>query len=249
MRDLPEEVFLDAVKSSKTVLEALRKMGYTYTGGTARVTFKKICQERNIDISHLCNHAGGKHLLTNNDIFVENSEVCQNSLRRHYLDGNYSEYKCAICGINEWNGRPLTLRLDHINGHNKDNRIENLRWVCPNCDSQLPTFCSGHKGLFKYHYYCIDCGKEVSIGIKRCYECNVAFLKSKEIPLPDREELKSDLYLLTRKELMQKYNVCDKTITKWCNKLGLPHKLREIHKYTKEEWNDEIPYNEIQANQ
>ena len=49
-------------------------------------------------------------------------------------------YACTTCGINEWQGKPLTLHLDHINGINNDNRIENLRLLCPNCHSQTETY-------------------------------------------------------------------------------------------------------------
>jgi hypothetical protein len=53
------------------------------------------------------------------------------------------DYRCAWCGIgNEWNGKSLTLQIDHINGDNSDNRIQNLRFLCPNCHSQTETWCS-----------------------------------------------------------------------------------------------------------
>lgn len=56
------------------------------------------------------------------------------------------EYKCAICGIhNSWNGKSLNFVLDHINGDASDSCRENVRLICPNCDSQLDTFKSRNK--------------------------------------------------------------------------------------------------------
>jgi hypothetical protein len=68
----------------------------------------------------------------------------------HYIRGHLraeQDGRCAICGIaSEWNGLPLVLVLDHINGDSNDNRRANLRLVCPNCDSQLPTYKARNKG-------------------------------------------------------------------------------------------------------
>lgn len=66
------------------------------------------------------------------------------TLKRHYIRNN--EYKCAICGISEWNNKPLVLILDHIDGNSDNNFPNNLRLVCPNCDSQLDTFKGKNKG-------------------------------------------------------------------------------------------------------
>jgi uncharacterized protein with PIN domain len=76
---------------------------------------------------------------------------------------------CSICGLlPEWNGKELTLILDHINGHNKDHRIENLRWVCPNCNSQLDT--TGARNIKRLReegfYEQVENKKE-----KQCSEC------------------------------------------------------------------------------
>src|SRR5437763_16057938 len=49
-------------------------------------------------------------------------------------------HECSQCGITHWQGMPLVLHLDHINGINNDNRIENLRLLCPNCHSQTDTY-------------------------------------------------------------------------------------------------------------
>ena len=67
-------------------------------------------------------------------------------MRKYYKRGEYSEYKCNICNLLPvWQGKELTLILDHINGNNKDHRLENLRWVCPNCNQQLETTGSKNK--------------------------------------------------------------------------------------------------------
>ena len=63
-------------------------------------------------------------------------------MRRTIIKENLLPYKCAICGNTEWNGKTLSLELDHINGINNDNRLENLRFLCPNCHSQTTTYGS-----------------------------------------------------------------------------------------------------------
>lgn len=50
------------------------------------------------------------------------------------------KYACEVCGISEWQGQAITLEIDHVNGDHSDNRLENLRYLCPNCHSQTPTF-------------------------------------------------------------------------------------------------------------
>ena len=64
-------------------------------------------------------------------------------MKKGLLNSNLLEYKCALCGnTGEWQGKPLTLQLDHINGEHLDHRLENLRFLCPNCHSQTETFGS-----------------------------------------------------------------------------------------------------------
>ena len=79
-------------------------------------------------------------------VMVENSTYSRSTLRRRILEGNIIPYKCSICGIDAiWNNKPMPLILDHINGINNDHRLENLRFVCSNCDSQLDTYKSRNK--------------------------------------------------------------------------------------------------------
>lgn len=74
----------------------------------------------------------------------------RNAVRR-YLEVKQNNC-CAICGIEAfWNGRPISLVLDHIDGDASNNWENNLRLVCPNCDSQLPTFKSRNKNSARAH--------------------------------------------------------------------------------------------------
>lgn len=79
-------------------------------------------------------------------VLVVNSNHATGPIKRMILREKLLPYHCAKCGTPPmWNGRPLTLRLDHINGVRDDHRIDNLRFLCPNCDSQSETFCGRNK--------------------------------------------------------------------------------------------------------
>ena len=82
-----------------------------------------------------------KHYWTHEELFTDNSRAHNSILRRFVRQHNVLEPKCIECGIGkEWNNKPIVLEIDHINGHNNDNRLENLRMLCPNCHSQTDTY-------------------------------------------------------------------------------------------------------------
>ncbi|BBY13441.1 hypothetical protein MMARJ_41810 [Mycobacterium marseillense] len=77
------------------------------------------------------------------------------SYQGHYVRDYLYEQQggcCAICGIEDtWSGATLTLIVDHINGDASNDRRENLRLICPNCDSQLPTYKARNRGSGRYY--------------------------------------------------------------------------------------------------
>jgi len=105
-----------------------------------------------------------------------NGEYIKSKKLEHYLN-NQSEYCsvqsgikflkphilqeqnncCSICSIeNEWNGKPIVFVLDHIDGDASNNKRENLRLVCPNCDSQLDTYKSKNKNSARKERYLMN---------------------------------------------------------------------------------------------
>lgn len=82
----------------------------------------------------------------NEIIFVENSNHPRHRVKERIIKENLLPYECSSCSnTGSWQNKKLVLQLDHINGVNNDNRIENLRFLCPNCHSQEDTYAAKNK--------------------------------------------------------------------------------------------------------
>ena len=87
------------------------------------------------------NNTGNKYEISIDEIVIENSLYGNEYIKERIFHDNLIPYnKCIICGIENWMGKNISLELDHINGNHTDNRLENLRFLCPNCHSQTDTF-------------------------------------------------------------------------------------------------------------
>ena len=142
-----DEEFRQIVVNSMSYSECLRKLGLTTKGGSSTDILKKRIEELQCSTDHFGqtgNPNYHKHELE--DILVEHSAYANiSSLKNRIINAGLLEYKCAICGLTEWNGKPLSLQLDHINGVHDDHRLENLRFLCPNCHSQTETYSGKNK--------------------------------------------------------------------------------------------------------
>jgi len=148
-----DEEIKEAVKASYSYAQVLKHLGIKIAGGNYKILKRRI-QEAGIDISHFTGkgHLKGK---THNwatrtplsEILKEGTHYQSYGLKKRLLREKKIEYKCAECPLTDtYNGKPLNLHLDHINGDNTDNRLENLRMLCPNCHSQTDTYAGKNKG-------------------------------------------------------------------------------------------------------
>lgn len=155
--DLTDEQFANLIKESTNISEVLFKLGYSVKGNSWG--FSQI-RRRMEELKLSCTDFKGKSTfkignekkLDPNKLFKENCKHARTVLRRYILKHDLIPYKCAICGCVEWQGKTLSLELDHINGINNDNRLENLRFLCPNCHSQTTTYGSRNQQLNESKY-------------------------------------------------------------------------------------------------
>jgi len=188
----------DAVKECTTMIGIIRKLGLPERHGSYLKLRKEIIKLQ-IDTSHWLGraHAKGKPFQSKHDIkdvLTNPSPIVSRSvIKRRLLKEGLLINRCNICESDPvWLGKPITLVLDHINGNPVDYRIDNLQLVCPNCNSQLVTFCG--RGQKKPMPKC-NCGNIISKGHTRCRTCanrSNAKVRAKtyRIAWPDDETLR-----------------------------------------------------------
>lgn len=137
-----------AVRECESVSAVLRRLGYTPSGGMHRLVVGHI-RRLGLDTGHFRGQgwSGGRTLPSRTarpltEVLVANSpHRSTGHLRRRLIAAGLKAARCEACGLTGWRGRTLPLHLDHVNGDHTDNRLENLRILCPNCHAQTRTWC------------------------------------------------------------------------------------------------------------
>jgi 5-methylcytosine-specific restriction endonuclease McrA len=150
--DISKEQLIEIVKQSSSISAILSYFNLLNKGSNYR-TLKQRLEEDGIDYSHiklgLSSNRGRNFIrkkLPLETILIEHSTFNRNHLKVRLIKEGVLKNECYECGQQPiWNGKPLSLQLDHINGISDDNRIENLRILCPHCHSQTANFAGRNK--------------------------------------------------------------------------------------------------------
>jgi hypothetical protein len=217
----------DAIAASTSWSEALRRLGLRAAGGNHAV-LKRWAAVWQIPTDHFAPYAHvGSHLqraqIPLEQVLVEGSTYTRSSLKRRLYDTGLKARACELCGQDEqWRGLRMSLILDHINGVHDDNRIENLRIVCPNCAATLATHCSRNLP----QKVCPTCGREFRrrsarqrYCSQRCWHdsdaCKAIKASRRKVERPSYEQLLADLAELSWVSVGAKYGVSDNAVRKW----------------------------------
>jgi len=206
------------VGESTSRKDVLFNLGIRCAGSNFK-TLSKYIDLYKIDTSHFIKNydrmrtikIDGKKKLS--DILVENSNFSRTHLKERLYEDGILERKCCLCGQDEnWKGLKISLILDHKNGIHNDNRLENLRIVCPNCNAGLDTFAGKNHRVEKKKYYC-GCGALKTKGAEMCRKCNSIF--KQKVDRPPLKQLMKDVDEFGFSATGRKYGVSDNAIRKW----------------------------------
>lgn len=216
---LPRNEFESIVKHSQSIAEIIRYFEFTPVS-TYYKMIKKRCEEDNIDYSHISlgiNNNKGRIFpnrgIPLKEVMIENSTYCRGTLKKRLLKNGLLENKCSNCGqLPLWDNKELVMVLDHVNGINNDHRLENLRLLCPNCNSQTKTFCGRR---LKKQWHCKKCGRKRdkhsrSQLCKKCLD-----VTKRKVDRPSQKQLLKEIAETNYCVVGRKYGVSDNAVRKW----------------------------------
>jgi hypothetical protein len=219
-----------AIAESFSWAEALRRLGMRPAGGNAKTLQRYAREVWDIPTDHFDQNRRrivhrGQPL---SEILVEGSTYNRGSLKRRLYSEGLKKRRCELCGQDEvWQGRQMALILDHINGVGTDNRIENLRIVCPNCAATLDTHCGRNVPHQVVELDCERCGKRFVRQHRTqrfCSRaCGTRWPRPQHVPRPrarraDRppyEQLVREIAESSYVAVGRRHGVSDNAIRKW----------------------------------
>jgi hypothetical protein len=230
-RGYDEAQVREAVATSASLSQALKKLGLRPAGGNHR-TLKKLIAQYGIATSHLDPNWSlrvqrRRTAIPLSEILTEGSDYHRGHLKRRLYEAGLKERKCELCGLGDnWRGGHMALILDHINGVANDNRLENLRVVCPNCAATLATHCGRKNKLDVEPRRCLHCGGEFSPKYQSHRYCSqICGTHSKgprrpkpetrKVVRPSYEQLMRDVQAMSFLAIGRKYGVSDRAVRKW----------------------------------
>lgn len=222
----------EAVAQSLTYTQTLRLLGLCPTGGNAAL-LKQWLARWNIETDHFDPHrarsTAARVRKPMEEILVEGSTYARSNLKARLYEAGLKRPVCELCGQDElWRGRPMGLILDHVNGVRDDNRLENLRIVCPNCAATLATHCGRKNRLEPVERECLLCGAPFRAKYPRHRYCSSACgtraprpsrgvakpaLRRVERPPPD--QLLREIAATSFSAVGRRYGVSDNAVRKW----------------------------------
>ena len=214
--DYSKENLSKFVQSSFSYSEVARKLGISAKGGNYETLRRKI-KELDLDISHFLGKSWSRNKVLKKvpiEEYLSNSRSINSwRLKNKLIEERVKENKCEICGISEWNGKDISFQLHHKNGNSKDNSLENLQILCPNCHSQTDNYAGksnrrDNKKISKNRLLTKE---------ERSLVNSHPNIKCRRVVRPPYEIFKAEFSRLNNNfsAMARKYGVSDNAIRKW----------------------------------
>jgi hypothetical protein len=228
---LEEAELRDAIEKSPSLTAALRRLGLRAAGGNY-LTLRRAIEHYGVSTDHFdpiwTRRATFAPKATPLDeVLVEHSTYHRGKLKERLYAAGLKQRRCELCGQGElWQGRPMSLIIDHVNGVGEDNRLEHLQIVCPNCAATLDTHCGRKNRIlfedrarlhcgdafrprYETHRYCSQkCGVHNSSG----HDPRPAIGK---VERPPYDQLMAELAESNWSAVARTYGVSDNAVRKW----------------------------------
>jgi len=229
-RTWTDDELRDAVAACLSVSATLRALGLRAAGGNHRSISNHI-DRLGLDTSHFdpwANvHRGPSQAIPLDLVLVEHSTYNRHRLKRRLYETSLKDRCCELCGQGEdWHGRRMSLILDHVNGVFDDNRLENLRIVCPNCNATLDTHCGRALRIVRDPRDCEYCAEpfvpnfdEQRFCSRRCGTRQTRG-KARKVLRPPLEELRARIDAEGYQPASRELGVSDNAIRKWFRAAG-----------------------------